>query len=105
MPYRLINGFFIQISVSPLNIPIPTPASVRGGPVAYLGGPVEDPLPDEQAWRSTSKKGWDQYLSKTMTWKFLDVWFQTIDKNNTMEKGDSKKWQNENHELTDKAIN
>ena len=33
---------FRQISESPLNKPIPTPASNRGGPVACLGGRVPD---------------------------------------------------------------
>ena len=28
----------------PLNIPIPTPASDRGGPVAWVRGPVSNPV-------------------------------------------------------------
>ena len=36
-PYQLIAVLIFEF---PFNKPIPTPASVRGGPVAYLGGPV-----------------------------------------------------------------
>ena len=32
--------FQVRESPAPLNMPIPTPAPDRGGPVAWVGGPV-----------------------------------------------------------------
>ena len=41
-PWTIFKTFCFQVRESPtlLNIPTPTPASDRGGPVACLGGPV-----------------------------------------------------------------
>ena len=50
--------FYFQVreSPTPLNIPIPTPASDQGGPVACIGGPAA--CIDAQKKRYSFEFGW-----------------------------------------------